>query len=407
MPTLVRQSLRAAGPVVLLAVSTLVSAQTLPTRPITLADGAVTIGAELSASWGSADTGYFNYTSYEISTLRRLRAGLSASWKPAPWMSFLGEVRAQSGAKIQIYALYLRARPWSTRSFDVQAGLIPPTFGAYSRRSYPQDNPLIGDPLIYQYLTSVSADSVPASADDLLLMRGRGWRVAYQVGSSYSDPGLPIASVLAWNTGVQVRIGSSPVELAAAVTSGSLSQPGPAGRFGRPSFAARAAFTPVTGLIVGVSAAQGPFLARSVLDTLPPGTPTGQLSQRALGADVEYSRDHWLVRGELAVTSWREPALQRPLLVDPLEAVGWYVEGRYRLLPQLFAAARLDHIGFGTINGTSRALPWDANVTRTETGIGYYLQRNVILKASWQHNARDGGRVRRNDLASIQVLYWF
>ena len=52
---------------------------------------------------------------------------------------------------------------------------MPPTFGAFARRTYATDNPLIGYPLAYQYLTSLRPDALPANADELLRMRGRGW----------------------------------------------------------------------------------------------------------------------------------------------------------------------------------------------------------------------------------------
>ena len=41
------------------------------------------------------------------------------------------------------------------------------TFGAFARRTYANDNPLIGYPLAYQYLTSLRPDAVPATADAL------------------------------------------------------------------------------------------------------------------------------------------------------------------------------------------------------------------------------------------------
>src|SRR5438445_5776950 len=46
------------------------------------------------------------------------------------------------------------------KNFDVQIGRIPPTFGAFARRTYANDNPLIGYPLAYQYLTSLRADAL-------------------------------------------------------------------------------------------------------------------------------------------------------------------------------------------------------------------------------------------------------
>jgi hypothetical protein len=29
------------------------------------------------------------------------------------------------------------------------------------------------------------------------------------------------------------------------------------------------------------------------------------------------------------------------------------------------------------------------------------------IKAAWQHNWRDGGRVRERGFAAIQLLYWY
>ena len=50
---------------------------------------------------------------------------------------------------------------------------------------------------------------------------------------------------------------------------------------------------------------------------------------------------------------------------------------------------------------------WDAPVSRFEVGGGYYLQRNLVARLSFQHNARDGGRVRRDGLMAAQLLFWF
>src|SRR5262245_35478577 len=49
------------------------AAQSLPSEPIVIADGLVTLGGDVSASMGSADPGFFNYTDYEHSALRMLR----------------------------------------------------------------------------------------------------------------------------------------------------------------------------------------------------------------------------------------------------------------------------------------------------------------------------------------------
>src|SRR5439155_23475595 len=96
---------------------------------------------------------------------------------------------------------------------------------AFARHGYAADTPLIGSPLAYQYLTSLRADSLPASADDVLAMRGRGWRTYYPIGSDAWDRGLPLISGDQWDTGLEVRIGAEPVTVSAAVSQGTLSRP--------------------------------------------------------------------------------------------------------------------------------------------------------------------------------------
>ena len=67
-------------------------AQTLPAEPIALADGRVTVGGDVSATFGSSDPGFFNYTDYDHSALRMLRIDLAGSAKIGPHVTLLGEI---------------------------------------------------------------------------------------------------------------------------------------------------------------------------------------------------------------------------------------------------------------------------------------------------------------------------
>ena len=140
-----------------------------------------------------------------------MRLGLSASWRPADWLAFVGEIRSEDFEHPSAYAAYVRVRPWRSRAFDIQAGRIPPTFGAFGRHAYGTDNPVIGYPLAYQYLTSLRTDAVPATADDLLAMRARGWKSSFPVGSQTPGPGVPLVTAFQWDTGVQVRWKQGPI----------------------------------------------------------------------------------------------------------------------------------------------------------------------------------------------------
>ena len=158
---------------------------------------------------------------------------------------------------------------------------------------------------------------------------------------------------------------------------------------------------------MGLSAAVGQFLSREVTSVLP-ASAGGNFRQRALGADVEFARGYWILRGEAVWSRWNLPALEAPLLDVPLDALGLYAEARYKFRPGLYAAGRVEHLGLSDVGTTLGSQPWEAAVTRYEVGGGYALHRQVLLKASVQHNRRpDGGRVRENTLFAAQVLLWF
>src|SRR5471032_811921 len=159
-------------------------AQALPSEPISLAGGRVTLSGDISASMAPDDVGFFNYTDYEHSALRLFRVDLTTALTINAHFSVLAEIRDENIDTLRAYALYLRIRPWIDHAFDIQAGRIPPTFGAFARRTYAADNPLIGYPLAYQYLTSLRADALPWNADELLRMRGRGWLASYSIGNT-------------------------------------------------------------------------------------------------------------------------------------------------------------------------------------------------------------------------------
>jgi hypothetical protein len=298
----------------------------------------------------------------------------------------------------------VRLRPWRQRTFDIQAGRIPPSFGVFGRRSYGVDNPVIGYPLAYQYLTSLRFDAVPGTADDLLRMRARGWRSSFPIGSKVPGPGLPLVSGFRWDTGVQARWKTGPIELSGSITNGTLSHPVLSGDTSGKQLSGRVAFTPAIGLVVGVSAARGPWLSREV--PVPGAAPL----QRVLGADLEYSRGHWIARGEMVWSRWSLPAPLPPSDAASVAALGAWAEARYRISPRVYLAGRADRLGFSRVSGSapgSQPIPWDAPVTRLEGGLGYYLQRNVVLRATAQSNWRAAGRVRSRTFFSAQVAYWF
>lgn len=382
-----------------------VEAQPLPVGPVSVFDGRLAVGAEVVATAGEADeVAFFNYTDYERNVLRMVRLGLSAAWRPSDRVALVGEVRSEDFNGVRAYAAYVRLRPWRKRAFDIQAGRIPPAFGSFGRRAYYADNPLVGYPLAYQYLTSLRPDAAPWTAEDLRVMRGRGWRTSYPIGSLEQAPGVPLVSAFQWDTGVQAHWKGTHVELTGALTNGTLSDPRLTDNNGGKQVSGRVAVQPAIGLVLGASAARGEWLDRGVARLLSPGAQDS--AQTAWGLDAEYSRGYWLIRGELVWSRWNVPLAAAGHTVD-LDALATWVEGRYRLTPRIFVAGRVDRLGFSTIATGSGGLAWDAPVSRVEAAAGYYLQRNLVARLAVQHNRRDGGRVRTRTYVSGQLAYWF
>jgi hypothetical protein len=196
----------------------------------------------------------------------------------------------------------------------------------------------------------------------------------------------------------------------ASVTTGTLSNPLFRDDNGGKQLAGRLEWHPIAALQVGTSAARGEFVADSAAAAAQAvsGAEGSGFTQAAWGADAEYSRDYFLIRGETIFSRWRIPFAQEPAVHDPLDAMSAFVEGRYKIQPGLYVAARIDHLGFSSLTGTLGTLSWDAPVTRVEAGGGYSIVRNLLLKAVYQHNQRDGGRlVAVEHVVATQVVFWF
>ena len=394
-------------------------AQSMTSETISFAGGRVTLGGDVSATFSCTDsdistssvcaddTGFFNYTDYEHSALRMIRIDLTAAVRATERLSFLAEVRTEDGGRPQPYALYARIRPWLSKPVDFQVGRVPPTFGAFIRSTYASDNLLIGYPLAYQYLLSIRADALPANADELLRMRGRGWLSNYSIGNTLPDRGLPLANAFRWDTGVQVHAGSERIEATAALTTGSLGNPLVHDDNPGKQIATRVIVRPLPGLIVGASGAVAPFVSRAAAESAGAGNSISSLTQSALGFDAEYSRGYYLIRMETIMSDWRIPLVRTPAIDLPLGAHTFLVEGRYKIRPGLYAAARYDHIGFSEITGTTRTAEWEAPVDRVELGGGYSILRNLMVKGSYQRDTRPAGRTQKLNAIASQVVFWF
>jgi hypothetical protein len=386
------------------------AAAQLPDHPLSNASGTVTVGAEVSGTLSRRDdAAFFNYTDYDNDALRMARLRVMSEWRPSPRLSLVGELRGGTNARLEMAALFARWHPVARWRFDVQAGRVPPVVGAFGRRAYGRDNPLVGVPLAYQYLTSLRPDALPATVDDLLRMRARGWQPSYPIGSSTVGPGLALVAAFRWDTGVELHWSNDRVDLSGAITRGAPARPVVKETNHELAWSGRAAVMFPAGLTVGVSGARGEWIDQTALDLRPVATGV-TATQTVAGADVSFERGHWIARGEFFHVTFGLPIADAPSFTTPLSANVGFVEARYRFLSRWQIAARADALTFSTVQGTlfdGVATPWDAPVKRLEVTAGFRIARTIELRGGYQYNWRDGGRVRHRGFPTVQLLYWF
>jgi hypothetical protein len=287
---------------------------------------------------------------------------------------------------------YLRFDVFKKQKADLslQAGVVPTPFGSYSPRAYSEKNPLISDPLMYHYFSSLRSNQLPRDNADLLRHRGQGQAAEFSGfaggGSPVKFNGLPMIYDPCWDTGLQAQGSFGRFEYVVGVAQGTLSTPrikGGDNNDGK-QVSARVAFVPRPGIVLGASVARGPYLDSALEVSLPPGTDVDEFAQQIYGFDLEVGVGHLAVFAELASNRWEHPNIDDGHGgAQDLENVGGYVEARYTLRPGLYAAFRYDRIDFGEIDdgtGTGQTASWDYDVQLWEYGVGYYLTDRIIAK---------------------------
>ena len=101
---------------------TRVSAQEWTPQPVTALDGRFTLRGDATVTIGTDDTGYFNYTDYDHTTLHLVRFDATAALRAGDHVTFLTELRAEgdscmvNGSARSTRHSFATGRGWPVRS---------------------------------------------------------------------------------------------------------------------------------------------------------------------------------------------------------------------------------------------------------------------------------------------------
>lgn len=301
-------------------------------------------------------------------------------------VQFFSQVVMHDASQHQLYVdgAYVMFTPSAAHDMHLLAGKVPWLIGTWAPRTYSNVNPLIGQPLMYQYHSSLVWYVTPFSADMLLGAAGTGQYGVNYFGSPMSR-GMVMVDDSYWDVGATLTGSLRPLEYAVGMVAGtpgwgSTAQDENSGK----SVLARVGFAPVPALRVGVSGAYGPYLNDAVNPSLPQGKTATDFHQVLAMADAELLLGHVELRMEGAHNTWETP------FVGDLDVTSGYAELKYTFGFGAFVAGRYDALRFSEITnsgGVSR--PWDNDVTRLETGVGYRFDRAAVAKLVFQQTELD------------------
>jgi hypothetical protein len=314
---------------------------------------------------------------------------------------------------IQAYIRYNSKIPWG---LNIQVGKFGTPFGEFMTRNYPDQNPLIGAPLIYSYRTTISASKIVQDPGDLLSSRYRP-RIPRIYGYRSGDGWLPLINY-AYPTGIMVYGNPRVFDYRLAVVNSAISNPLDLDQPGqRAQWVAGGGWTIMPGLRLGTSLAVGPYLSGSVNSQLPVGTSLRDYTQRALDLDFEYTLHHIETYGELLFTNFKVPNINQRL-----GATGYYVELKYTWAPRIYTVLRWNQIFFDRFRQSAYSpygepgspefnsfagARFDYNINSLEVGFGFRITGKLLTKVAYQHDQTLGGMDPRNNVFAAQLVYSF
>jgi len=315
-----------------------------------------------------------------------------------------GQIRAdrgfdpgsESGGDIRFDEYFLQFRASDAKEVNLRAGKYPTVFGSWAPRSLAWDSALITAPAPYEELIPITDSAAPASLASFTARRDVAANKATWVpiiwGPSYATGAAVLGRINAFDYALEVKNAalSSRPETWDAIDNGFET---------RPTASVRLGLQPAPEWTLGSSFSRGPYMQESAQATLPTGTSVDDFSQTTWGLDAGYAHRDWQVWSELIHATFDVPR------VGQVDVLSGYIEAKYKITSQYWAALRVNQSWFGDIPGQTTS--WDRNTSRVDLGLGYRYSTHIGAKVQYSYAQQQGPDTEGNHLFAAQVIVRF
>jgi hypothetical protein len=294
----------------------------------------------------------------------------------------------------------LRYTPLDDARANLQIGKFATVVGNWVPRHHSWDNPFINAPLPYEHITAASDQTIVPGPTPFLNRQDvpdkkRIWNSVVW-GPSYASGASLFGTVEKFGYAVEVKNSS--------LSSRPESWDGSDIDWQNPTVSGRLGFRPNAAWNLGASFSRGTYLRpeAEASPNFPAGKQLDDFTQTTIAQDVSYAWHHWQIFGEVFFSRFEVPN------VDDADTVAYYIETKYKITPQLFAAVRWNQQLFEDVrDSTGGETAWDRDVWRVDTALGYRFSRHLQGKVQYSYSHQKGPLQQGEQLVAAQLTLKF
>ncbi len=265
-----------------------------------------------------------------------------------------------------------------TPSITLQVGQFTPVFGNFMARQDSWDMGTVNYPMVYENVTSVTDQLVPADADAFAQRRNQ---------PDNKKEWIPIIWAPLYTQGVSVFGTVENLQYSLNFTAHASSSRGVVWNnidFEYPTWSGRLGYRFGPQTTLGINASQGPYFRTDATNRLPAGEDPSDYLQTLVGLDFQWAHRDWEVWAELYLNRFEVPNT-----AESADSLSYYIEARRQLAPKWWVAARWNQELHSKINTPSGPQDWDNDVYRVDLTLGHRFIRHGQIKFQYSYQNQD------------------